>query len=80
MHATRLTPDIAERLFHARRAGVAWDQAAAAAGIHRRYISRWRKAGESGREPFATFSRMLKEVDEQMEQAAVAAFRRKLCA
>lgn len=69
MHATRLTPDIAERLLCARRSGATWDIAAKEAGIHRRYISRWRKAGEEGREPFATFARMLREIEDQMDRS-----------
>lgn len=80
MHATRLTPDIAERLFSARRSGVSWDRAATEAGIRRQYIPRWRRAGESGKEPFATFARMLQEVDEQMKRASSDALRRKLFA
>ena len=52
---TKCTPETTAKVCEALRLGCSWDAAGAHAGVERRTISDWRKRGEDGEEPFATF-------------------------
>ena len=52
---SKCTPDVIAKVCDALRLGVSWEAAGAHAGVDRATLTNWRKRGEAGEEPFATF-------------------------
>jgi transposase-like protein len=71
MRPTKLTPSVAVAVCDARKNGATVEEAAAAAGIPREYISRWRKLARIGKPLYEAFDRMWREAEEQANALAV---------
>ncbi|MBM3268913.1 MAG: helix-turn-helix domain-containing protein [Candidatus Sericytochromatia bacterium] len=69
---SKLTPEAAEIVATAIRAGASREAAAAQAGIARSTLYDWCKRGESGDEQFTWFSDTLKKAEADLEAKALA--------
>ncbi len=60
---TKLTPAIQERLLQAIRVGATYKLACLYGGISEDTLARWRRLGETGRQPYADFAESLERAE-----------------